>query len=326
MKLRNALATIAVTIALVTPAAMIATATPNADPTLSGISTQLRDLADQIDAYAPTTTTTVPPPTTTTVAPTTTTTVPVVTRDARLWPFRSTDPFNTPLGDQAAFDTRALGPTPNINTLGYGVTINGAGYSSPAQHDGVENHITTIQPDGVSVLDYIGVPPVKNGGPYDIRTSAIGAGTGASHIGRLAGVLRQDDMVNGIRHALKLSLPGSMLKKGWVWPAQGQDASTSDYAGFVPIGSLVGIPRSATMPTGMSPAGQKVWTALRTYGGYVTDRGGAIMAEATADAAVNPARADMSKIWSQVRMVTNSTPTNIGGPGARLAPVAPPIG
>jgi hypothetical protein len=74
-----------------------------------------------------------------------------------------------------------------------------------------------------------------------------------------------------------------------------------------------------------------IWNALRDYGAYVASakndfNGGCVMyAEAAADGAVNPARGDMARIFSQVRLVTNSGPGSVGGPGTRLAPLAPPL-
>jgi hypothetical protein len=93
------------------------------------------------------------------------------------------------------------------------------------------------------------------------------------------------------------------------------------------------------MPAGMSTVGQMIWTALRNYGAYVADcqgpAGGAtqnytgLRAEGAAAAALAPAAADMAKIGAQLRWVTNNTTdqgaTNLGGPGTRLAPLAPPL-
>ena len=79
------------------------------------------------------------------------------------------------------------------------------------------------------------------------------------------------------------------------------------------------------MPAGMSAAGKMIWTAMRDYGAYVVDRGATspMVAEAAAASAVNPARGDLGKIWPQVRMVTNAGKASVGGPGKRLAPLAP---
>ena len=114
-----------------------------------------------------------------------------------------------------------------------------------------------------------------------------------------------------------------------MWPAFGQDSdAASAYTGFVPMGALLAIPPGTPMPAGLSPAGQMIWTALRNYGAYVVDRTGpssVLIAEASADGAVNPARADLAQIMSQVRMVTNDSAASVGGPGNRLAPTAPAL-
>ena len=92
------------------------------------------------------------------------------------------------------------------------------------------------------------------------------------------------------------------------------------------MGSLLAIPAGVAMPAGLSPAGQMIWTALRNYGAYVVDRtspSSVLVAEAAAQGAVSPAIGDLSRIMPQVRMVTNNSQAALGGPGNRLAPLAP---
>jgi hypothetical protein len=117
------------------------------------------------------------------------------------------------------------------------------------------------------------------------------------------------------------------------------DGFAGSNTGWVPYGSLLAIPSNVPMPSGMSAAGQMIWTALRNYGAYVVDCMGPVSgatnsltglrAEAAAAGAVAPAQNDMAKIAAQLRRVTNNTTdrgaTNLGGPGTRLAPLAPPL-
>ncbi len=251
-----------------------------------------------------------------------------------------------PRGDGGTFDGRQIANGGAINgSNGWGVSVSGAGYAMVDQATNSpydEGHVSIIRPDGVTAdewyMYYTPGDPNRNSSVTNLRGDGLhtvaGPGTGtihmqrASQVSQLGGLIRGADLANGvIPHALSVALPGSTLRSGWVWPAFGQDGdASSTYSGFVPMGSLLAIPPGTPMPAGLSPAGQMIWTALRNYGAYVVDRTGpssVLIAEASAEAAVNPARADMAKIMIQVRMVTNASQANVGGPGNRLAPMAP---
>jgi hypothetical protein len=311
---------------------------------------------------AVTTTTTRPAPTTT--RPVTTTAPspaapapsapapqpPAGSRDARTWPFASTSPWNMPRGDGATFDGRQVANGGNINSAnGWGVSVAGAGYplvnQATAGNVYYEGHVSIIRADGVTADEWYQYYNLSNPNRNSSVTNLLGdglhtnagPGTGvihqqrASQVSQLGGLIRLADLNRGvIPHALSVALPSSTLRLGWVWPAFGQDGdAASVYHGFVPMGSLLAIPSGVAMPSGLSPAGQMIWTALRDYGAYVVDRTGpssVLVAEAAAQGAVGPAIADMSRIMSQVRMVTNNSQAGPGGPGNRLAPLAPPLG
>ncbi|HZP31141.1 MAG TPA: hypothetical protein VFC99_19485 [Acidimicrobiia bacterium] len=255
--------------------------------------------------------------------------------------------WNTPLGDQATFDSRTIITNAEINSdNGFGVSVGNAGYALADQSTANpynESHYSFINSDQVSATEWYQYQnlsnPNRNNVLTDLRRGGIwtdGMANGpvgtvhqvrASKFSQLGGLIRLWDLQQGvIRHALDIHLPNSALQSGWVWPAAGQDGDAATaYYGFVPMGSLLAIPRNVPMPSGMSAAGQMIWHALQTYGAYVGDRGSTapLNAEAAAAAAVNPARADMAKIAPQLRMVTNASQTNVGGPGNRLAPLAP---
>jgi hypothetical protein len=322
--------------------------------------------APAADPTTPTTTSSRDPePTTTTTSPDTTVdpppdpvTLPGVidvspqpvagTRDVRVWPFASDSVWNTPRGAGATFDPRQVVPGGEINSNnGFGVSVGNAGYALVDQINTnayAESHYSIVNPDGVSAREWYQYQNVgkvnRNSSVTDLRGSGLNTrdnslgGTSfrqqrASLVSQLGGLVRAHDLSQGvIRHALSIALPNGALKAGWVWPAFGQDGDArTAYAGFVPMGSYLGIPSNAPMPAGLSPVGQMIWTALRDYGAYVVDRGATapMVAEASAAAAVNPARADLSRIWSQLRVVTNADRDDVGGPGNRLAPVAPDI-
>jgi hypothetical protein len=284
----------------------------------------------------------VPPP-----APATT--APPATRQLATWPFARYSPFNVPLGSGATFDGRQVAQGGEINTdNGFGVSVGGAGYplvDQASDRSDHESHYSFISPDGVTAEEWYKYQdpsnPNRNSSITDLRgdglRTSVSPGTGrhrqqrASQISQLAGLIRVADLERGaIPHALAIALPNRTLRKGFVWPAYGQDGDAwRAYQGFVPMGALVAIPSWVQAPPGLSPAGRMVWTALQRYGAYVVDRTGpssVLEAEAAADALIDPARGDMVAIMSQVRVVTNSSQTQVGGPGIRLAPLAPAIG
>jgi len=276
------------------------------------------------------------------------TTTPATTRDPALWPFATDSPWNTPLGSRATFDSREVASDGEINASnGFGVSVGGAGYPLVDQATGrpdQESHYSFIDPERMVAEEWYEYQnpanPNRNSSITDLRGdglhTTVAPGTGrhhqqrASQVSQLGGLIRVADIQRGvIPHALALALPDRTLRNGYVWPAFGQDGDAAvAYHGFVPMGSLVAIPSWVPMPSGLSRVGQMIWYALSHYGAYVVDRttpSSVLMAEAAADPLVDPARNDMTAIMSQVRLVTNSDRTQVGGPGTRLAPWAPAL-
>jgi hypothetical protein len=254
-----------------------------------------------------------------------------------------------PMGAGAAFDSRPIVPGPfNISSAnGYGVCVGGAGYAMNTSCNSGEGHYSIYRADGVTVDEYYGYNSASGGYVNHMVTDARGSGVGvgwdvATQTSQLGGVIRLSDLQSGtIPHALQMIMASTVLSKTAVWPAVSVDGYANSNTGFVPYGALVGIPSNAVMPAGMSAAGQMIWTALRNYGAYVVDCQGpvgsgtqnysSLRSEGVAAAAVGPATgADMTKIGAQLRWVTNNPSdrgaTNLGGPGTRLAPLAPPLG
>jgi hypothetical protein len=260
-------------------------------------------------------------------------------RDARLWPFASDSPWNTPLGDGATFDARPVVPGPfNISAAnGYGVSVGGAGYQLVDQPGG-EYHYSIYRADGVTVDEYYRYGHTNQNA---MVTDALGDGVGvgwdtATQLSQLGGLIRVWDLQRGvIAHALQLGAAATILNSTAVWPAKSVDAYAKSNTGFLPYGSLLAIPKDAAMPAGLSPVGEMIWTALRDYGGYIADAQGqvggptesftSLRAEAAADGLVAALQPDLSKIGPQLRWVTNSSQSQVGGPGARLAPLAPDL-
>jgi hypothetical protein len=329
----------------VAPDPSTTTTEPTEPPTTTTSTTTTRPPAPSTTS---TTTTTTPPasdegpvtlPTTLNVAP-----QPFAgPRDARVWPFASDAPWNVPRGDGATFDSRPVVPGPfNINATAYGVCVGGAGYALNTNCGG-EGHYSIYRADGVTVDEYYGYNPSTGGFVNHMvtDTSDDGVGVGydvATQMSQLGGLIRTFDLQQGvIRHALQFIAAPTVLDDKVVWPAVSADAyiTGNPNTGFVPYGSLLAIPSNAVMPTGLSPAGQMIWTALRNYGAYVNDSQGvpgsftqnfsSIRVESNAAGLVAAAQADMARIGTQLRWVTNSGRDQAGGPGDRLAPLAPDL-
>jgi hypothetical protein len=80
---------------------------------------------------------------------------------------------------------------------------------------------------------------------------------------------------------------------------------------------------------GLSREGLAVARALQRYGAYVVDRSGSFtlyVEHAGEGPAVDRIRADLDRIRSQLRVVANNGPSNVGGGGAPTQPLAPPLG
>ena len=111
-----------------------------------------------------------------------------------------------------------------------------------------------------------------------------------------------------------------------MWPATQEDSGSNTYAGQIPMGSLVAIPPSVDLATlGLSSSGLMLARSLQDYGAYVTDRsaGFAFYAEPSAEALLASMRADLNKIRAQLRVVTNNSPSSVGGGGTPRVPLAP---
>ncbi len=188
-------------------------------------------------------------------------------------------------------------------------------------------------------------------------TSATGC-HGGSGLSGLAGTLRMGEMMPGsghVRHALKVEMDGSnyavCLTPGtcFRWPAVQADWASASYTGTNPDlkpGALLALLatldiKSLGLKTGA--AKELAWT-LQHYGAYVIDNTGwdiyAIAVERGTSSEYNgryveefkdkwgfdfaPANPnnnwskDIATIFAALQVVTNNSPTSIGGPGDRL--------
>jgi hypothetical protein len=120
-----------------------------------------------------------------------------------------------------------------------------------------------------------GSTPLDADGFTDPATG-LNAGIRAAWCSPMAGLLTGPEIAAGeIEHALAIALPNSMLARGWVAPALKEDGDAATaYFGSIPMGSRLVVPPTATMPSGLSALGQKIWRAARRYGFLVVDRAG----------------------------------------------------
>jgi hypothetical protein len=180
-----------------------------------------------------------------------------------------------------------------------------------------------------------GVAPALTTG-YHVRTDLYGPGVGEGGVrayggSAIGGLLRSWELQQGaVRHALALAIDADQLGRGPVWPATAEDGNAaSSYSGNVPMGTLAAIPASVDVTKlGLSATGVAVARALQDYGAYVVDRSGCtcLYAEpSTPRAAVSALRKDVAKLRSLLRVVTNSSEAQPGGPGSRRAPLAPEL-
>lgn len=212
--------------------------------------------------------------------------------------------------------------------------------------------------EGGSVFGYIARGYPSN--LENIYSSGITGGQGGSGLSSIGGTIRLGELLptaGPIRHVLKVNLYANRYlyaePPGYRWPAIKADAYAfieSDprhYGGdnsSLMMGSLLAIPPSIDQEDlGLQTIpGQKLFEVLRNYGAYVVDdsaRDAHTIAiengvqeefEATYGYSFKtrsgPFFEDVNRLFQALYVVSNNSPTSIGGGGRPRQPLAPPIG
>lgn len=194
----------------------------------------------------------------------------------------------------------------------------------------------------------------------DIYGDGVLGGHGGSHLSSIGGSLRRGDFSSDdpIRHALKINLDGhrflSQSDGGYRWPAISADASAlgdpddvDSYNGSVPalrMGSLLALPTDISIDSLKlkTDAAKKLAWTLQNYGAYVVDDTSRNVHALDVEAGVaeefrrvygfdieathGPWHDDVMRLFSALAVVDNNSPDAVGGGGAPLQPLAPPIG
>ncbi len=287
-------------------------------------------------------------------------------RDASQYPFSSTSPWNSAIGSGAKFqsasdaatrDLQAAATTVNATKWSFAIfesrdsdamqtvtnTATGAVYklrmpSSTAPTEGTDGHVGVVLPDGVTGYEFYKLAKVGTNTwtttrvvITDLRGDATG-GARASNTSIFAGLIRTQELSKlSIKHAVAFSVPNAALKNGFVWPATAQDSDGAKvYSGSIPMGSLAAIPPNVDLNSlGLSEAGLALGHALQDYGGYVALRASntALYCEQTCDPTqVTALKAAWKTLLPLMRVVTNNSPTSVGGGGTPHVSALPEMG
>lgn len=225
------------------------------------------------------------------------------------------------------------------------------------------NSSAFLDPDGHTLHQFNATARCAPGAPlYGYRTvdgDIRGDGRLGGHLGSglssIGGDVRAGELfgVRPLDHALKIDVDESSLSyaptsttPGFRWPADmADDYAPRLYRGTDPqlvMGSLVTIPAGATATSlGLrSEAGRRLLAAFQSYGAYIADTTQnpdaslCVSSDAVSDYRArtghdldgdSPLQSDLVRLFRALQVVTDDGPTAVGGPGARLAPPAPPL-
>jgi hypothetical protein len=235
------------------------------------------------------------------------------------------------------------------------------------------NSFAFLQPDGQTLIQGTALARCEEGGSVfgyiargypnyleNIYGSGITGGQGGSGLSSIGGTIRLGELLptsNPIRHALKLNVYAHRYlydePPGFRWPAIKVDAYAFDetdprhYGGENPLlvmGSLLAIPPSVNQQNLrlQTIPGQKLFQALKDYGGYIVDDSARDAHTIAIEKGVQeefeaaygysfktrsgPFFEDVNRLFQALHVVSNNSAQTIGGGGKPRQPLAPPIG
>ncbi len=101
-------------------------------------------------------------------------------------------------------------------------------------------------------------------------------GARAAGVPTMAGLIRKHELDDGdimYRHVLAMTLDGSALRKGYVFPATAEDDNAAqNYRGEIPMGSLMMLPANFDNASLRTPSLRKLAQTLKVYGAAVVDQ------------------------------------------------------
>lgn len=234
--------------------------------------------------------------------------------------FAADSPWNTRIGPGASYSATGSALTRSLLSSASRATINSTAWSVPVAvaaagdptvrvalasgtggahrmpsdadpSDDSDGELAVI--DGTRSYEYWGLTgstahgwSARFGTVVDLTGSGTTGGVRASGFSLLGGLIRTDEVGDGIDHALVIALAGDQLHTGPVAPARSQDGDAdTSYSGEVHLGQLVAIPLSVDLDAlHLSPAGLRLARALQQYGAYVGDRSSQMTLYAEPDA------------------------------------------
>ncbi|MFN0079842.1 MAG: hypothetical protein ACKVY0_25540 [Prosthecobacter sp.] len=208
--------------------------------------------------------------------------------------------------------------------------------------------VTIIEPDGQWAVEYHGLR--RDGDDWsaaDITRISLledGVGRDARGVGELglpalAGVIRSGEWQGGIHHVIGISVPASLLNakagggKAYVWPVQPEQVpDTSSFAkrGNLHLGSLLALPLEAhPVKLGLAEGTPHYQLALALWnhgaciiGSTREGNGGiSLLTETLAGGSMD--RDALTRVFAQLRVVTNHSATRPGGGGKPRFVLAP---
>jgi hypothetical protein len=249
------------------------------------------------------------------------------------------DPVSTwqDTDSQATPDVSNPGPTRNLSHAPAGMTVAPGSDATIAVIDGGNSRYVYNGFSATVVSQAVAVSRGRWVDLYDDLNPGMG-----QDLTQYWGLIRTQELLNAsINHQLQFGLAtqfvqaGTSVITGLAYPASEADfnGSFGGYTGNVLYGSKIGIPKTTSMPNGLSTIGQAFWNCMVNYGAILNITGGqpnpeiiffAEQSAATlAGSIVTQLNNDFDTIFPYFRILRNHTPSTPNGGGAYLTSLLP---